>query len=156
MATSPDVPSVTDYVRKAYRDKIRDWLDFRKYWRQRRLILSNPEVLFDPPKGKRWKQPVEFAAYGMIVISLFVQGAGWALQRLAGVRSGNPVVADGFERIERLEEKLRKIKDGSDQGWPYESPEEAQKAYEQALEQVKVDVQVGERWSHAREWLTRL
>lgn len=78
--TNPPAPTntppsnvVLDAARALWSDRIKPWLDFREYLRQRSLILERLDVEDEPGEDKARKSPVEFAAWSITLAALLVQ-----------------------------------------------------------------------------------
>jgi hypothetical protein len=68
-------PSFKSFFRSIYEDYFKKWIDFRDYLRQRRLILTNPEVIANPAlHDKNWRKSLAFAVQGTLFVSLLVSG----------------------------------------------------------------------------------
>jgi len=156
MADAPGVPTLREYAQKtyvkAYREKLKDWLDFRYYLRQRRLILTNPEILLDPPKGKHWKEPLEFAFYGCVVVAFITQCGGWLLENVFEIHSGNSAYTERLVKEKALlKAQWKDLRDTPADSSNYKWKEDLERNVESQLEEVSSQLEVAMRYERARD-----
>jgi hypothetical protein len=68
-----DYSPVSEFVRDLWDKCVKAIIDFKGYLKQRRKILRDPSIVFDPAfPGKGEQSPLQFAVQGMIAIPLMV------------------------------------------------------------------------------------
>lgn len=62
---------VDELKKSIWTDYLKPWVDYRTYFRQRAIILSRPDLLFEDEviKSREWKSPLAFALQGTLVIA---------------------------------------------------------------------------------------
>ncbi len=71
-------PAIREFLRGLWKERVRTWFDFQAYLRQRRAILSDPDLRLVPTNiDIEWKSPLGFVTQGLIIVTLVVTSIGF-------------------------------------------------------------------------------